>query len=404
MSPWGTPWSRIHRPVRRCQKNELSDSRLSPTRHPPTPKTRANRPAMDGRTVLSLVFTTGRRLNTVRDHHLRQRHRHRRRPRGGDRRTRRRARSGDRAGGRHDGRLRRRRRGGGPLRRGAHGRPAVGRLRLRRPRGGRVRGPRRCGGIPTNQPLPVPRLPAGRRDRPRRGGHPGGAGTGRGGRRDAAGGRRRPPRRPARAGGRRPGPPGAVPRRGDRRRPRTARLAGRGPRSTALRGRLGLPLPRRLARGVRRRPAHRSRWRPPGGAVNQFCPRCGALFAPDVNMEFSTTAVLCVECGLALEEPPQVLAPSETDGAQVAYDLIEWPPEDRVIATDDLVELGIPYRWEEGVVLVVPTSAEAQVDALLDEIDENAADGEGEGEAALLEVEAGEDGGEEAAAAMGDLF
>ena len=138
--------------------------------------------------------------------------------------------------------------------------------------------------------------------------------------------------------------------------------------------------------------------------MNQFCPRCGALFAPDVNMEFSTTAVLCVECGLALEEPPQVLAPSETDGEQVAYDLIEWPPEDRVIATDDLVELGIPYRWEEGVVLVVPTSAEAQVDALLDEIDENAADGEGEGEAALLEVEAGEDGGEEAAAAMGDLF
>jgi len=73
-------------------------------------------------------------------------------------------------------------------------------------------------------------------------------------------------------------------------------------------------------------------------------------------------------------------------------------------ADADLVELGIPYRWEEGVVLVVPTSAEAQVDALLDEIDENAADGEGEGEAALLEVEAGEDGGEEAAAAMGDLF
>jgi hypothetical protein len=136
--------------------------------------------------------------------------------------------------------------------------------------------------------------------------------------------------------------------------------------------------------------------------VNQFCPRCGALFAPDVNMEFSTTAVLCIECGLALEEPPQVLAPPGVDSEQVAYDLIEWPPEDRVIATDDLVELGIPYRWEDGVVLVVPASAEAQVDALLDEIDENADNGEGE--AALLEVEAGEDGGEEAAAAMGDLF
>ena len=136
--------------------------------------------------------------------------------------------------------------------------------------------------------------------------------------------------------------------------------------------------------------------------MNQFCPRCGAFFAPDVNMEFSTTQVLCVECGLTLEDPPQILAPSEVDDDQVAYELVEWPPEDRVIATDDLVELGIPYRWEDGLVLVVPATAEAQVDALLDEIDENA-NGD-DGEAALLDVGTGEDGGEEAATAMGDLF
>jgi hypothetical protein len=136
--------------------------------------------------------------------------------------------------------------------------------------------------------------------------------------------------------------------------------------------------------------------------VNQFCPRCGALFAPDVNLEFASTAVLCIECGLALVEPPHMLAPAENDNEQVAYDLIEWPPEDRVIATDDLAELGIPYRWEDGVVLVVPAANEEQVDALLDEIDENASDEEDE--AALLEVEAGEDGGEEAASAMGELF
>ena len=136
--------------------------------------------------------------------------------------------------------------------------------------------------------------------------------------------------------------------------------------------------------------------------MNQFCPRCGALFAPDVNMEFSTTAVLCVECGLALEDPPAILGPSEVDDDQVAYDLVEWPPEDRVIATDDLVDLGIPYRWEDGLVLIVPATAEEQVDALLDEIDENAAGGDDS--AALIEVDTGEDGGEEAAAAMGDLF
>jgi hypothetical protein len=135
--------------------------------------------------------------------------------------------------------------------------------------------------------------------------------------------------------------------------------------------------------------------------MNQFCPRCGALFAPDVNLEFSTTQVLCVECGLSLEDPPEYLAPSESDDDQIAYELAEWPPEDRAIASADLVELGIPYRWEENMVLVVPAGVEEQVDAILDEIDENALASD---EAALVDLESGEDGGEEAATAMSDLF
>lgn len=139
--------------------------------------------------------------------------------------------------------------------------------------------------------------------------------------------------------------------------------------------------------------------------MNRFCPRCGALFAPDVNMEFSTTQVLCVECGLSLEAPPELLPPSEVDDDQIAYDLVEWPAEDRAIASADLVELGIPYRWEDNVVLVVPASAEEDVDAILDEIDENAvSDDEELIDVALMDDEGGEDGGEEAATAMSDLF
>ena len=139
--------------------------------------------------------------------------------------------------------------------------------------------------------------------------------------------------------------------------------------------------------------------------MNQFCPRCGAEFAADVNVEFSTTQVLCVVCGLSLEDPPEMLAPSGNDDDQIAYDLVEWPPEDRTIATADLVELGIPYRWEDGVVLIVPAAAEEQVDAVLDEIDENAVSGAGEGAGdALMLAADGEDGGEEAATAMSDLF
>ena len=135
--------------------------------------------------------------------------------------------------------------------------------------------------------------------------------------------------------------------------------------------------------------------------MNQFCPRCGAFFAPDVNMEFSTTQLLCRECGLSLEDPPAILAPSENDEDQIAYDLAEWPPEDRAIASADLVELGIPYRWEDNIVLVVPAGVEEQVDAILDEIDENALASD---EAALVDLETGEDGGEEAATAMSDMF
>lgn len=135
--------------------------------------------------------------------------------------------------------------------------------------------------------------------------------------------------------------------------------------------------------------------------MNEYCPRCGALFAPDVTLEFASTQVLCVECGLSMEDPPEMLAAAEADDDQIAYDLAEWPPGDRAIATADLVELGIPYRWDDNLVLVVPAGVEEQVDAILDEIDENAETGD---EDALLDVDTGEDGGEEAATAMSDLF
>ena len=134
--------------------------------------------------------------------------------------------------------------------------------------------------------------------------------------------------------------------------------------------------------------------------MNELCPRCGALFAPDVNLEFSSTQVLCMECGLSMDDPPEMLPPSEIDDEQIAYDLAEWPAGDRAIASADLVELGIPYRWDENLVLVVPAEVEERVDAILDEIDENA-DGD---EEALEALETGQDGGEEAATAMSDLF
>jgi hypothetical protein len=139
--------------------------------------------------------------------------------------------------------------------------------------------------------------------------------------------------------------------------------------------------------------------------MDDFCPRCGTMFGFDITIEAPRRKVLCLGCGLALAEPPRALPPSEADDDQLAYDLSEWPPEDRAIATTQLVELGVPYRWEDYLVLVVPAAVEAEFDALLDEIEENAAGEEPVADADPSEDDVGEDdGGEAAAGAMGDLF
>jgi len=84
---------------------------------------------------------------------------------------------------------------------------------------------------------------------------------------------------------------------------------------------------------------------------------------------------------------------------EVEYELSDWPVTERSAAVSGLVEAEIPYRWDADFVLVVPTVAEEEVDRLLDGLEEGGPP---------REVEADEDddadGGEEAQAAMADLF
>lgn len=158
-----------------------------------------------------------------------------------------------------------------------------------------------------------------------------------------------------------------------------------------------------------------------------FCPRCGAEY-PEITVALTgTQQVQCRDCGLAVTEEPAMLAP---DDDEVAFVLDEWPVTHRGEATAILVENGIPYRWEAGMALVVPGEVEEQVDALLDEAenvadegdfddeeDEDGDEGADEGfEGEVLEGEivdaaddgeedeGDEDGGEEAAEAMSDLY
>ncbi|HVF14787.1 MAG TPA: hypothetical protein VM942_09330 [Acidimicrobiales bacterium] len=133
-----------------------------------------------------------------------------------------------------------------------------------------------------------------------------------------------------------------------------------------------------------------------------YCPRCGAKLADEFRGASFETRRQCSDCGVASADPPRMLAPSD---AEVTYGLDEWPVEDRVALTGALAEDGIPYRWEAGIVLSVPETVEEVVDAILDDLESAGDDQPGEdepGEGGADEEAA--DGGEEAQAAMVDLF
>ncbi len=111
-------------------------------------------------------------------------------------------------------------------------------------------------------------------------------------------------------------------------------------------------------------------------------------------MEMARTSFRCDDCGLAVADPPAMLAPTSPE-EEVEYDLGQWESSERASATTALVEADIPYRWHPDLVLVVPAVAEEEVDLLLDELGEVDELAEDDGDA---------DGGADAQAAMSDLF
>ena len=134
-----------------------------------------------------------------------------------------------------------------------------------------------------------------------------------------------------------------------------------------------------------------------------FCPRCGAELPVELMGRWFETSSRCRDCGVAPADPPPMLAPSPGD---VEYGLDAWPVTDRTAVSAALLGQDIRYRWEEGLVLVVPAAAEAEVDRLLDEVEaaEAAEAGSARGQAGASVVGDEADGGEEATAAMDELF
>ena len=102
-----------------------------------------------------------------------------------------------------------------------------------------------------------------------------------------------------------------------------------------------------------------------------YCPRCGAELTQTVRGEWLDTSRPCPDCGVSVADPPALLAPSD---AEITYGLDEWPVVDRATLTGFLAEDDTPYRWEPGIVLVVPDAFETVVDGILDDLEGSTAD------------------------------
>jgi uncharacterized RDD family membrane protein YckC len=99
-------------------------------------------------------------------------------------------------------------------------------------------------------------------------------------------------------------------------------------------------------------------------AIGGWCPSCRTAFRPGFER--------CVDCDLELvDELPPLPVRRRLDvepGDAVDYDLGDWRDDQRDGLTLLLRVSEVPFSWA-GPVLTVPPSAEAEVDALVDEID-----------------------------------
>lgn len=122
--------------------------------------------------------------------------------------------------------------------------------------------------------------------------------------------------------------------------------------------------------------------------MNACCPYCGA--------EYLLSDPRCWDCKLSLAEAPEPTLGLDDRADEAGYELDDWPASARSRVTASLGERGIPARWEPGLTLVVREADADSVDDLLDQLDEEDWPDDDE--------DYDDDAGEDAHAAMGDLF
>ena len=97
------------------------------------------------------------------------------------------------------------------------------------------------------------------------------------------------------------------------------------------------------------------------------------LIVPESAEEATDDIVAEVEMRLGIpgdneEAAPREPVPLPDDAASTEYDLAEWEQSERDLITSHLVARGLPFRWEEDV-LLVGTDDEELVDSILDDVE-----------------------------------
>jgi uncharacterized RDD family membrane protein YckC len=99
-------------------------------------------------------------------------------------------------------------------------------------------------------------------------------------------------------------------------------------------------------------------------AIGGWCPSCRTAFRPGYER--------CADCDVELVDELPALPPRRRldaePGDAIEYELADWRDDERDGLTLLLQVSEVPFTWV-GTVLTVPPAAEAEVDALVDEID-----------------------------------
>ncbi|HEY4609059.1 MAG TPA: hypothetical protein VIH06_07640 [Ilumatobacteraceae bacterium] len=110
------------------------------------------------------------------------------------------------------------------------------------------------------------------------------------------------------------------------------------------------------------------------------------LIVPESAEDAADDVIAAVEIRLGIDSAPDTdiirePIPLAEDAPSTEYDLAEWEDDERELVTKHLVDRGLPFRWEEDV-LLVGTDDEDVVESILDEVEnDEAVDAEETGEA-----------------------